>query len=355
MGSPQFKDYHLYSEDLTASNDKRKAYRDAILAYADSLYDVSAKNRTAFMPPQALAADPERFRGAYIAMLGAPLTNYAFSLPEGTEEYLAEDDLGSIFRVTLHVDGVIPFYGLLFFPKGMKDGEKRPLVICQHGGGGTPELCSDMHGENNYNHMTRRMQETGVVCFAPQLYLWNSEKYGIPSDRGPLDLALRRYGGSLFALEIYCIRKAIDYFSDKPYIDPEKIAMHGLSYGGMYTLYTMAADTRIKAGYDCGSFNDRTKPTNLADLNFHNGGNTFMEAEIAALCAPRPLYIDVGKTDPVFGWETAEKEFARLKPYYEAYGKAENVVLNVWEGGHTVCDRDDGQRFVLDALGWKKP
>ena len=69
--------------------------------------------------------------------------------------------------------------------------------------------------------------------------------------------------------------------------------------------------------------------------------------------APRPLYIDVGKADPVFKWQTAQTEFQRAVRYYEAFDASENIRLNVWEGGHTVCDKDIGHMFVMNALGHK--
>lgn len=139
----------------------------------------------------------------------------------------------------------------------------------------------------------------------------------------------------------------------KDYIDDDKIAMHGLSYGGIYTVYTMAAEPRIKVGYSCGSFNDRSLPTILPDVCFEDSGNTFMDAEIAGLCAPRSLYIEVGKEDPVFKWETAETEFNRVVKYYDAFNASENLKLNIWDGGHTVCDIDDGHKFVMEALRHK--
>ena len=351
MSESQFKNYNLYTEEPTAANHYRQEYSDSLYAYIDKLKQNSNKAKDSFMQPQELAKDPERFREMYIRMLGSPLTEYTNEVPTGKEEFAASDDLADIYRVTLDLLSGFSFYGIIMIPKKVTSKSKFPLVICQHGGGGTPELCSDIHGKNNYSHMTRRMLEYGVCVFAPQLYLWDSEKYIIPQKRWEVDRELKRYGSSILGLEIYCIRKAIDYMTAKDYIDSNKIAMHGLSYGGIYTIYTMAAEPRIKAGYSCGSFNDRSEPTILADVCFENSGNTFMDAEIAGLCAPRPLYIDVGKTDPVFNWQTAEPEFERAKNYYEAFNAAENIKLNLWEGGHTVCDTDVGHRFVMNALG----
>ena len=353
MNENQFKSCNLYTEDPTSANHYRQEYSDSLYNYISMLRQKSNSKNDEFMPPEKLAENPEFYRNKYIHMLGFPLTDYAFGVPDGKEEFIASDDLGDIYRVSMEVLPGFKFYGMIMIPKKSSCDGKFPLVICQHGGGGTPELCSDIHGKNNYSNMTRRMLEYGACVFAPQLYLWNSATYIIPQKRGEVDRELKRYGSSLMGLEIYCIKKAIDYMTAKDYIDGDKIAMHGLSYGGIYTMYTMAAEPRIKAGYSCGSFNDRSEPTVLQDVCFLNSGNTFMDAEIAGLCAPRPLYIDVGKADPVFKWQTAQTEFQRAVRYYEAFDASENIRLNVWEGGHTVCDKDIGHMFVMNALGHK--
>ena len=353
MSEHQFKNYNLYTEEPTFANHYRQEYSDSLYGYLDQLKKNSGIAKETFMPPEELVKGPEHYRNLYIKMLGSPLTEYTNEVPFGKEKFVASDDLADIYRVSIETMPGFKFYGIIMIPKKTSSSGKFPLVICQHGGGGTPELCSDIHGKNNYNHMTRRMLEYGVCVFAPQLYLWNAQTYIINHKRGEVDRELKRYGSSIMGLEIYCIRKAIDYMTAKDYIDGDKIAMHGLSYGGIYTVYTMAAEPRIKVGYSCGSFNDRSLPTILPDVCFEDSGNTFMDAEIAGLCAPRSRYIEVGQQDPVFNWETAETEFNRVVKYYDAFNASENLKLNIWDGGHTVCDTDDGHKFVMEALGHK--
>ena len=77
-----------------------------------------------------------------------------------------------------------------------------------------------------------------------------------------------------------------------------------------------------------------------------------MDAEVAGLCAPRHLYIDVGKADLVFDYPNAVTEFERVPKYFNALGVPDNVKFNLWEGGHTVSDTDDGHKFIFDALGY---
>lgn len=57
---------------------------------------------------------------------------------------------------------------------------------------------------------------------------------------------------------------------DMPEIDADRVAMIGLSYGGYFTLHTMAADNRIKAGYCAGVFNDRDV-YDWADWSYRRG------------------------------------------------------------------------------------
>ena len=68
--------------------------------------------------------------------------------------------------------------------------------------------------------------------------------------------------------------------------------MMGLSYGGYFSLMTAAADKRIKSIYAAGFFNDRSKIC-FDDWKYNDSLNTFCDAEIAALCAPRPAEEDL--------------------------------------------------------------
>ena len=129
-------------------------------------------------------------------------------------------------------------------------------------------------------------------------------------------------------------------------VDAEKIAMIGLSYGGYFTLHTMAADTRIKAGYCAGVFNDRDV-YDWADWSYKGSALCFQDAEVAALCAPRKLYVQVGMEDQVFDYHSAIPEAERVKDYFEAFGVPEHFKFDVWEGGHTVSDHDRGFDFIF--------
>ena len=347
----EFNGKKLYSEEVRASSEYKKLYDNSIAKYIERKRTESAGARAAFMPPDSLAKDPEKFRRLFDKMLGAPLCDYSvyMPLPVVRSEYLASDDMGTIYRVMFEIFEDFTFYGLMFFPKDFDEASRYPLVISQHGGSGSPELCSDFYFETNYTNMTRRILEYNAVVFAPQLLLWNPEMFGVAQNRQLRDNQLKQLGGSITALEVFCIKRCIDYFVKQAYINEDKIGMIGLSYGGFYTLMAAASDTRIKSAYSSCYYND-SFILDWPDWIWNNSANTFKNAETAALIAPRRLYIEAGIHDDRFPWRAAQTECERLVPFYEAQNAADNLRFKIFEGDH-MLDRDNsGITFFMQEL-----
>lgn len=337
---------------VTAGDACRLQYRDGIQRYIDRLSAQAYGKREEAMPTEDFALRLEEHRQRYIKMLGLDRISTEGN-PEPTLTHVGEDEDAVIYRAIIHITPELPLYGLLFVPHGVT---RAPLVIAQHGGYGTPELCSDLNGKNNYNRMVRRVLSRGAVVFAPQLLLWNfkdalptAPSHNVPFQRNTLDKELKRFGLSLTALEIKGIMNAISFLSELEYVDGEKIGMVGLSYGGYYTMHTMAADTRIKAGFSNACFNDRNVYS-WQDWTYPDSANSFHDAEVAALCAPRKLYVAVGKEDTVFNYTHAIPESERVHKYFAAMGCPQNFAFTVWEGGHTVPSDDEGFDFIFSEL-----
>jgi len=349
----EYKEKKLYEEAPEAADGYRSAYVRGIREYILEENRRHRQLRRSFMPPEALREDPEKYRQSYRKMLGLDgLPGTQAGKPECV--FAGEDEICRIYRLTVYPVKEIPFYSLLLIPHGA--AEPMPLVIAQHGGGGTPELCSDMCGKNNYSHMVQRLLERGAAVLAPQLLLWaqgeleTARAHPIPYDRGALDRELKRFGTSITALEIAGIQRSLDHALERQEIAPEKVGMIGLSYGGYFTLHTMAADPRIKAGYSAAAFNDRDAVA-MGDWHYGGSARCFQDAEVAALCAPRRLYVQIGKEDPVFDYRYAVPEAERVRDYYEAFGCPGNFVFDLWDGGHRISEEDRGMDFLFDAFG----
>ena len=96
-------------------------------------------------------------------------------------------------------------------------------------------------------------------------------------------------------------------------------------------------------------FNDRNVYS-WHDWCYKGSANTFQDAEVAALCAPRKLFVSLGRADAVFDYRWAIAEAERAKKYFAACGCPESFVFDLWDGGHTMRDDDLGVDFLLSAL-----
>lgn len=341
----------IYQEPTAVGDAYRQAYADGIARFIAQRNAACKELRRAQFSPAEVVQNAEEYRTRLKKMLGMELfANTKYSV---TKEYVGKDALASIWRLTVTVMDCIPFYALLMIPHERR--ASTPLVIAQHGGGGTPELCSDFYGKNNYNGMVRRALSRGCAVLAPQLLLWaqaeseTQRAHAIPYSRRDIDRDLKRFGASVTALEISCIQRILDYLLEEEGFDESRVGMMGISYGGYFTLHTMAVDTRIRSGYCAAVFNDRDRFC-FSDWSYTGSANAFQDAEVAALCAPRHLFVQVGKTDSVFDYQSAVEEARRVPDYFEALGASDRFRFSVWDGGHTISDDDTGLDFFLSPL-----
>lgn len=347
----KFNGKEIFSIDFSAANRFRKEYLDSVNRFIEKGYSEGAGNRKNYVNVE-IVANQEKYREAYLKMIGQPVWPYPSNVPNAKTEYVGSDDFCDISYLQIEVMPDFWFFGILMQPKG---AEKAPLVIAQHGGGSSPEICCDFLGESNYSYFTKHALERGMAVFAPQLLLWKFDietgeaktNVDLPFKRGDLDNKLKHLGLSITGLEVFCIRRSIDYLVSLDNIDEQRIGMMGLSYGGYFTLHTAAADTRIKSAMAAAFFNDREKVT-FGDWRYNNAANLFLDAEVAALCAPRRLILTVGKSDPVFDYLPSVAEGERAKEYYSLFGAQNNFRYDLWEGGHRF--NTDNFDFFFSAI-----
>ena len=288
--------------------------------------------------------DADRYREDLKAMLGWPLVKHTDgSLPKVVMEKLAEEETHSIYRMRFEILDGVWMSGLFFRAHG---DDKKPLIIVQHGGLGTPELIAGIYGNTgNYNEMLQRVICHGTHAFAPQLLLWD-EKYEVSFDRKAIDARLKRVGSSITAVEIYGITRILDYFEAQSYTSD--FGMVGLSYGGFYTLFTAAVDTRIRSAISCSFFNKRDRVA-WSDWTWQNSAEKFDDAEVACLIYPRRLWIEMGKADNLFDSEYTEESFEKLKSLSKSVG-IDWVKLIIFDGNHEFCKDDEPIRQMIDCI-----
>ncbi|MDA0323195.1 MAG: prolyl oligopeptidase family serine peptidase [Verrucomicrobia bacterium] len=287
------------------------------------------------------------YRRDLVEILGWPLTLPSQEEPPSVRmERVARDPLGTIHRVWVETLPGVETYGLYFRPKGKGPF---PLVISMHGGGGTPETCSGFFNSANYNDMTRRVLRRGAAVFAPQFLLWESPRFGPDHKKDDIDRDLKQLGGSLAALEIHRLRRSLDYFLKRREIDANRVGMVGLSYGGFYTLYAAAVETRIKVAVpSCGVTN--RKIYNWPDMTWTGAAQRVLDIEAGALICPRALYIDASTTDDIFSIHHGRPIARRIGKFYEKLGIAKRYVANEHGDWHALDVKDGWLKFMFKHL-----
>lgn len=285
----------------------------------------------------------EKYRNDFKKMLGWPLVNHrADKLPNVEAHLLTKEEGYEIYRMQFEILDGLNMTGLFFKQSGE---EEKPLVLVQHGGLGTPELISGIYGNTaNYNDMLQRVRKNDVHVFAPQLLLW-SDEYEVEFDRHAIDARLKRVGSSITAIEVFGLTRILDYFEQQKYVS--SFGMVGLSYGGFYTLYTTAIDTRIKSAISCSFFNKRDV-VGCSDWTWFTSAEKFDDAEVACLIYPRKLYIQVGDRDELFNYKYSVESFEKLKTMCKQVG-TEWIDFKVFDGTHEFClDDEPIQKLVKD-------
>ena len=96
------------------------------------------------------------------------------------------------------------------------------------------------------------------MVFTPQIMLWKVNKpetsIDVPNERAEIDKKLKQLGFSITGLEVFCIRRSIDYLSTLNYVNENRIGMMGISYGGYFLLHTAAADPPNQINLCCSFF-----------------------------------------------------------------------------------------------------
>ena len=330
-----------YSEGFEASHGIRQEQFDQIAGYVERLAEQSDETRANglkldYSDQDAYARSLEPLRKRVCERIGFPPPLVETDAKPRWEE-VAKDGYATIYRMWYEVLEGVDVYGILSVPHGLE--AKAPLLICQHGGGGCPEVIAPFTGDNgdgtfNYGWMVQRALKRGYVTWAPALIF---PRAGVEKIEGPsrieLDKRAKRVGTSILAIELWKIQRGLDVVLERPEVDAERVGMMGLSYGGLYTQWATALDPRIKVAVSSCYFNKR-KQYSWDDWSFFNYLNEFTDPEICALICPRPLMVEVGDKDELFDVASARAEAEVAGKHWERLGVPERFRFVEFEGVH---------------------
>jgi len=163
--------------------------------------------------------------------------------PTLTKDYLAVAQVAPEAIVLKAEDGV-EFHNQLFLPKDLKPGERRPAVVFVHGGP-IRQMLLGYHYMDFY-HMAYAVNE----WLASQGYVVMSVNYRSGIGYGKSFRTAANTGGRGNA-EYRDVLAAGKYLQTRADVDPARIGIWGLSYGGVLTAQALARNSDIfAAGVD---------------------------------------------------------------------------------------------------------
>ena len=247
------------------------------------------------------------------------------------------------YEVVLDVYRGVTTYGMLLVPKDMKKGERRPVVVAQHGRNGTPRDICDPHKDTRaYHSFGAKLADRGFVVYAPQNLYIGEEHYRTAQRKA---FAL---GMTIFAPMVRQHEQALTWLGSLPFVDSKRIAFYGLSYGGKSAMLIPAVLDGYCLSICSGDFNEQVwKHTSIEDgLSFmmtlehehteFDFGDRFNYSEIAGLIAPRPFMVERGHHDGVAPDEWVAYEYAKVRRLYVALGIADRTAIEFFDGRHEI-------------------
>ena len=147
-------------------------------------------------------------------------------------------------NVTLNADDGFEFYNELFLPPDLKPGEKRPALIFIHGGSRRQMLLG--YHYMHFYHMAYAMNQ----YFANKGYVVLSVNYRSGIGYGK-EFRVAPGIGRRGNMEYKDILAAGLYLQGRDDVDPDRVGLWGLSYGGILTAQGLARNSDVfSAGVD---------------------------------------------------------------------------------------------------------
>ena len=264
------------------------------------------------------------------------------------------------YEVVLDVWKDVFAYGILLLPNDLQPGEQRPVVVCQHGLEGRPQDTADPSIESVYYSYAASLADRGFIAYAPQNPYIGQDAFRVLQRKGnPIKW-------SLFSLIIRQHERTLDWLSDQPFVDADRIGFYGLSYGGKTAMRVPAVLDRYACSICSADFNEWIVKNATFDSRYSymftgeyempefDLGNTFNYGEMAGLIAPRPFMVERGHEDGVAPDEWVAHEFAVVRRLYVQLGIADRTEIEFFDGGHQI-NAEATFRFLHRHLNWPEP
>ncbi len=281
-------------------------------------------------------------------------------LPEPPRGDLKAEVTGTIVRNDLgiavdkvHFQSVPKLYvtGNVYRP--LKVEGKAPAILYLCGHGRVRKGNVSYGNKTHYQHHPTWFARMGYVCLViDTIQLGEIEGIHHGTYRYDMWWWMSR-GYTPGGVEAWNSIRAIDYLTQRPDVDPQRIGVTGRSGGGIGTWWIAALDDRPQVFVPVAGLTDMEDhvvngvieghcdcmyPVNFYKWDFAN---------LAALIAPRPLLFANTDKDTIFPLDGVVRCHSKVRKIYELYNKKSHLGLLITEGPHK-----DTQDLRVPAFNW---
>ena len=264
------------------------------------------------------------------------------------------------YEVVLPVWPEVFAEGILLVPKDLKPGERRPVVVCQHGLESRALEVVDPRLDSHYYHgYGARLADRGFIVFAPQNpYIGRDDFRVLQRKANPVKT-------SLFSVILGQHQRILEWLGSLPFVDAKRIGFYGLSSGGKTAMRVPPLLDGYALSICSADFNEWIWKNTRSDSKYSylftgeyemfefDLGNTFNYSELASLIAPRPFMVERGHHDGVAPDEWVAYEYAKVRRFYVGLGLGERTAIEFFDGPHTIHGVGTFE-FLHRHLNWPK-
>ncbi len=151
-------------------------------------------------------------------------------------------------------------------------------------------------------------------------------------------MAALMLGETMTGWRVWDALRALDYLQTRAEADPKRLAVMGISGGGLTALFAAALDTRVRAAVVSGylnTFADSILAIDHCPDNYVPGLLTVAEMpDVAGLIAPRLLFGENGDRDPIFPRTAFDHAVRQVRAIYAAFNAPAQFDAEVFAGDH---------------------
>lgn len=234
-----------------------------------------------------------------------------------------------------------------------------PAVIAIHGHGyGSREIVGllpdgepDLNTPGIHQHYAIQLVKRGLITIAPDVIGFGERRLAediarnadIANSCDSLSSRMLLLGKTLAGFRVHEILKVLDVLSEMPEVDSERIGIMGFSGGALIAYVTAALDQRIRATVLTGftnTYEDSILHIHHCICNYIPGQAMYADLpQWIGLIAPRPLFIEAGKSDPIFPVQGVKQAITQLQQIYEQHHAEDQLAYDLFEGIHEINGR----------------